>query len=232
MITIEKFLEKLWAIITNLAITVCSILVAGKFSAIMLDTSVYVCVAIITILFIIVSVGTLYTPLFLNYREAMQIAKETIQNLQAKVKSLEAGSLNMLADIDAYEAETKQLKAELEKEKQEVSRIEKEVSTEQAAYKLEIAKLEQKLHEANQHLSIVGAENKDRKLALDKLKGMEEFLFLKELGLQPDQVVNGLAKVIAGMQNNKTPEQKGRIQAIVSRVLKGNTINIDPVESE
>jgi hypothetical protein len=232
MITLETILENTWAIVKNLIIYACVILTIGKVSAMVLDLSPALCVGSIFFFSFVVGIGTIYTPLFTNYKEYVAETNKIIKNLRTESQNLKAERNDMLADIEAYEKLVSTLQAELEKEKQYASRIETEVSTEQAAYKLEIAKLEQKLHEANQHLSIVGAENKDRKLSLDKLKGMEEFLFLKELGLQPDQVVNGLAKVIAGMQNNKTPEQKGRIQAIVSRVLKGNTININPVESE
>lgn len=226
MITIELVLNSIWQIVRNTIIAVALIAVIGKIFSFALDVSSIYTFAATFIVFVIVGVGTLYTPLFIQYTEFAKKAAENIKSLQADNNILQANQQEMLAEIEQVKKDKSNLQATIANKEQEISRLQNQESKQIAHLQIALAEAKQNYATLEQQATTAGEIHSAVKSELNQLKGMENYVFLKHIGITPEQVANALTKVIAGMQNGKTEQEKERIQSILAKVKNGTVIDI------
>lgn len=226
MITIELVLNSIWQIVRNTIIAVALIAVIGKIFSFALDIPSIYTFAATFIVFVIVGIGTLYTPLFIQYSEFAKKVAENIKSLQADNNILQANEVSMRADIEQLTKDKSNLQATIVNKEQEISRLQEQESKQIAHLQIALADAKQKYATLEQQATTAGEIHLAVKAELNQLKGMENYLFLKHIGITPEQVANALTKVVAGMQNGKSDQEKERIQSILAKVKNGNVIDV------
>lgn len=220
MFSVEQILQNVWLFAKNTLIATAIICITAKMISYTFNIQPAYTFGAVTTLFVIMAIGTLYTPLFTDYKEYVKSMQQNMQQLQADLQILKANESEMLSDIDA-------LKAIIEEKKQQISSLQKErEQTDQeksriiAALQAKVASVQQKYDELEQHATNAGEVHRQVLQQLNELKGMEKFLFLKTIGISPAQVANAITKVVAGMQNGKTEHEKAAMQKALELAKK------------
>ncbi len=223
MITYKEILQSITSISTYFKATVFLgfIFLISKVIALMIDAPIQMVSLFVAILIVIIGTYLATSPLFIDYKQFIGNLAETVRNTQAELKKEQANSKELEADLKSLEAiyesqlaNSKQMVKEISDLRIRQSNLLNDLSDLQAGEQKELAMYKAKVSELQDLLSKVQSENNQNAVRVAKLKPMESYLFLHQLGLTPQQVKKGLANTINGLMNGKTEAEKENIRNI------------------
>lgn len=182
------------------------------------------------VVFVLALIGTYLatSPLLIDYKEVLGKMANNTRILQSELKKEQAKCNLILADLNSLEtiyekekANAKQIVNELSELRMLVSELQNENNELKATDNRELANLKQRISE----FSKVQEELRTKTIQLSRLQRAEQFMFLVELQITPQQVANSITNAINAKKYN-SPEHKEEMLKLLDSIKNSKIIHV------